>query len=413
MSTVIATDLTKLASPRHFISNNIKTKLLTTTDTNTLVDKDISSKIEIGNDSEKKPRVVINRDRYSEAKNFPLGWFAALKALDTPAKIAGEGMNIVMPYVQEYDNSIISTFLDSAQAAGVEVLLELRRSAIQTGDRAAVVEFVRRFKHHPAVFGWYLYDEPEVTKISPQILKQLYQTIKHEDSSRPVTMSFALEGRLRNIRQYREAADILMFNIYPGRVGVPEFGGFQKTRFYRYLNKRAARYASTREGFWPVLQGYGENSQGIPQFKRRLPTMAEERYMFYTSVLAGADGLFFWAHYRAQQSWIDSVLTPIVKEFADYTTTVKTQPLVDKVTANRSIIQTALYKNPVSNRYLLIAINHGAKKIETSFTVERSVYTKSVEVITEERYIRLSDKSDNRTFKDVFNPYEVHIYSMR
>ncbi|MHC5824774.1 MAG: hypothetical protein ACYT04_55260, partial [Nostoc sp.] len=77
--------------------------------------------------------------------------------------------------------------------------------------------------NHPSVYGWYLYDEPELktpTPLSPNLLKNIYQAIKKEDNSKPVALVF---NNVDIIESYSDAMDILMWDWYPCVEGVAEF----------------------------------------------------------------------------------------------------------------------------------------------------------------------------------------------
>lgn len=339
---------------------------------------------------------------------FPLGWYDGITYKRTAGKVAKEGINLLIPYTVEKDDETVTGYLDAAKVAGVKVILELRRSTVKAGDVIAVKQFVHKFKTHPSVFGWYLYDEPANNNISPNTLNQLYDAIKEEDPEKPVAIAFAW---YTNMVEYINAMDIFMFDYYPCYYGSPEFAGFGGNKFQEYLTK-AAYYGTKKDAFWFIMQGFGENNDGTPQIDRRLPTEAEARYMFYTSILAGADGLFFWAHYRSQQSWIDSVLTPIVQEFQEYIFDIKNGILSNQINVNRSEIQVALYQNSITSRYLLVAINHSQSSVNTIFQISEDIQANSVELRTKDGFQNLHLTSDN-TLYDLLPPYTVNIYEIR
>lgn len=372
---------------------------------------DISPGVQISKDSKIPGNITSKVVRTPLANDFPIGWYDTIGAKDTPAKVAVEGINILMPYVGEADNETITTYLDAAEKAGVKVLLELRRSIINNRDNVSVTKFVRTFKNHPAVFGWYLYDEPSVSKLSPQILKSAYDAIKVEDPKKPVAVTIP---HLWGIEKYLDAMDIFMWDQYPVTYGSSEFGGANWGNL-RYWFKRAASFAKGKDGFWFVMQGYGEKQDGTPQFTERLPTFDEEKYMLYSAVASGANGLFLWAHYRSQQSWIDSVVTPLVHEFHDYIPAIRAGAIVDKTKVDRSEIQAVLYREPTNRRYLLIAINHEKRKLNAKIKLKQlkqESIAQFARVLEENRYVKLSTEDNDTNFRDTFNSYEVHIYDI-
>lgn len=337
-------------------------------------------------------------------QEFPLGWIDRVERPQTPAKVAQEGINFLIPYTQSYDRPTIETYLNNARQNGIKVFLEPYREPVRNEDAAAVAEFVRTYKNHPAVAGWYLYDEPAANKVSPQTLEISYQAIKAEDPNHPIAIVFA-SSQTAKVPQYLNAMDIYMIDRYPLFYGKPEFDNLHN--FGQWM-QQAASYAGDKP-FWPVLQGYGEGEDGKPQYNRRLPTAAEERYMFYTAVLAGADGLLFYGHHLTQQSWIDSVLNPLIAEFRGFLPIVNAN-LVAKPLVNRADIQAVLYQVPSSERYLLIAVHHGKGQVNVTFNLESTNLTNlsNIKVVGQNKQVELQKNS----LIDSFDSYNVRIYEL-
>lgn len=346
------------------------------------------------------PKLTVKNAADLTQQDFPIGWFDRINRSQTPAKVAQEGINLLIPYTQKYEQQTIENYLDTARQNGVKVFLEPYREFIRTEDTAAIVEFVRTYKEHPAVAGWYTSDEPVLNEISPQTLEIAYQTIKAEDPNHPVAVIFAPKQGAK-VPEYWNALDIYGINRYPLFFGKPEFSNLGD--FGKWMQE-AASYAGDKV-FWPVIQGYGEQENGKPQYNRRLPTTAEERYMFYTAILAGADGLIFYGHHWTQQSWIDSVLTPIVNEFHDYLPIVHSDKANESLT-NQSQIQTVLYQNPSTQEYTLIAIHHGRGEVTPRIELPVSVSNNQVRVNGENKTLNLTQGA----FQDSFDSYEVRVY---
>lgn len=336
-----------------------------------------------------------------DLQEFPIGWIDRVERPQTPTTVSQEGINFLIPYTHSYQQPDIEAYLDAAQKNGIKVFLEPYRKSVKAEDVTAITDFVRTYKDNPAVAGWYTYDEPVLNKVSAETLEITYQAIKAEDPDHPVMVVFAPAQGAKSL-QYRNALDIYGINRYPLFFGKPEFNNLGD--FGKWMQK-AASYTGDKV-FLPVLQGYGEKENGEPQFNRRLPTAAEERYMFYTAVTAGADGLMFYGHHLTQQSWIDSVLTPIVKEFRDYLPLVRSNQVNETFLTNRSDIQTVLYQNPNTQQSLLIAIHHGRGKVTAKIEPQVLVSNNRVQVSGEDRSINLTQGA----FEDTFSDYEIHIY---
>lgn len=193
-------------------------------------------------------------------QGFPIGWIDRVEKPETPAKVANEGINILIPYTHSYQQETIETYLNAAQKNGIKVFLEPYRESVKTEDVAAITQFVKTYKQHPAVAGWFAYDEPAVNKVSPQTVEITYQAIKAEDPQHPVAVVFT-SSQIRKVPLYWGAMDIYMVDRYPLFYPKPEFNNLKD--FGKFMQE-AAYYAGNKP-FWPVLQGFGEQKDGKPK----------------------------------------------------------------------------------------------------------------------------------------------------
>jgi hypothetical protein len=343
--------------------------------------------------------LTLNRKR-----NLPffLGWYDNISHVDVSTQVFSKGIDLLIPYVGEADKVKIQAFLDASKKAGVKVLLEISRPLVESENILGVKDFIHTYKNHPSVYGWYLYDEPEIKKptpLSPDLLKKVYQAIKKEDKSKPVALVFA---DINKVEPYSDAMDILMWNRYPCEEGVAEF---QWASSYRKALYKIISIADVKnKKFWNVLQAYSNN-----KFKKRLPTKAEFRYMFYLSVIVGSDGLLFWIHYFSSDSWNESVLYPTIKEFRDYIPAIiRGEDLSNTVKINNSDIEVKLFHIPNSKKHLMITINHNSTK--TNFTVNLTQRLAGKIVSLNKKTI--SKLSSDPSFTTLLNPYEVRVYQI-
>ena len=369
-----------------------------------------STKLELDRDANTSPETMTNpigkNVSESLSSGFPLGWYDSINQLNTPSKIVNEGIDLVIPYTGKGNAEEVRAYLDRAAAAGIKVLVDIPRDSVRRGHTARITKFVKQLKNHPALFGWYLFDEPGFIGLSPNILQKFHQAIKQEDPRHPIAVAFA---KLHHVRNYFDSLDIVLYSNYPCMYNEPEFHNFQNSTFPT-LAREARFLAQSQKSFWFILQAFGEDKRGRPnKYRRRFPTAAEEKYMLYSAVLAHTDGLFFWTHYRSRQQWIDSVLTPLVRELQGYLPAIKTNALDNKLAIGDRKIQASLYRDPITQNLLLIAINHDAERVETSVKIKENTPAKSANVLTENRVVNLVD----RTLSDTFEPYEVHIYQIQ
>ncbi|MHC5821575.1 MAG: glycoside hydrolase family 2 TIM barrel-domain containing protein [Nostoc sp.] len=346
-----------------------------------------------------KKYLTLNRQR-----NLPffLGWYDNISNVDVPIKVSSQGIDLLMPYVEKENKVTIQAFLDASKKTPIKILLEIPRPLIESENISEVKDFIRTYKNHPSVYGWYLYDEPEIKKptpISPTLLKNVYKAIKEEDKSKPVALVF---GDIKKIEPYTDAMDILMWDRYPCEEGVAEF---QWVSSYREALYKVISLADVKnKKFWNVIQAYSEN-----QSHKRLPTKPELRYMFYLSILTGADGLLFWIHYMSSPSWNESVLYPAIKEFRNYIPTIiRGEDLTNPVQVNNSDIEVKLF--PILNtiKHLMIAINHNQTQINFTVKFPQSLAGKIV-TLNKKTITILSPEA---SFSTLLNPYEVRLYQI-
>ena len=346
-----------------------------------------------------KKYLTLNRKR---SLPFFLGWYDNINNIDVPIKVSSEGIDLLMPYVEKENKVKIQAFLDASKKAGVKVLVEISRPLIESENISGVKDFIRTYKNHPSVYGWYLYDEPEIKKptpISPDLLKKVYKAIKEEDKSKPVALVFA---DIKKIEPYTDAMDILMWDRYPCKEGVAEF---QWVSSYREALYKVISLADVKnKKFWNVVQAYSGN-----QTNYRLPTKLEFRYMFYLSVLTGADGLLFWIHYLSSRSWNESVLYPTIQEFRNYIPAIiRGEDLSNPVQVNNSDIEVKLFPILNTKKHLMIAVNQNQTQINFTVKLTQGLAGK---IVTFNKKI-ITKLSTEASFSTLLNPYEVRLYQI-
>ena len=150
---------------------------------------------------------------------------------------------------------------------------------------AHTVRVVSGVRDHPALLGWYLYDEPKAN-LMPR-LRERYKLIKELDPDHPCMIVLNTPIFANNTVS---ACDILGLDCYP----VPG-AGTEKTKpadlgSVSRVTRDAISLIRREKPFWFVPQAYPHE----PEFSR-FPTVREMSSMVWQAVAEGADGILFYA----------------------------------------------------------------------------------------------------------------------
>ncbi|MEM7623991.1 MAG: hypothetical protein AAF333_00020 [Planctomycetota bacterium] len=343
--------------------------------------------------------------------DFPLTWYASTTNADSePDDIRADGMTRAIAYNRSDRPEAAQRYLDAAAEHGVSVILDIGRDNLKNADTSGLIAYVQRFDGHPALKGWYVYDEPNLTHTSVQQADLAYRTIKAH-SELPVYGGLNANN-FKAQRDYARSHDRRLTFRYVLDLGDAEFEGFELDDKDRYSDERgwkdfvtfAARTARRDGKPWTmVLQANGQQADRRPL---RLPTEAEMRFMlFYPIVVHDAEGLMFWALYRTVladprpdeqyphdgRAWRRDVFRPLIAEFNDhFGDAVGAGPIEDGVTSdNRRNVFAKLYCDPDTQAvYLLVVNDHRRPQTATltlgqafadSFTAARPIGTDTEE----------------------------------
>lgn len=114
-------------------------------------------------------------------------------ATDAP-DIRSLNIDVVMNYYadNDYSSAWALAFMDICAANNLKALLRLghyTQKVMSGADYIALDAYITALKDHPAVYGWYAYDEPTNTFPTPQ-LKTVYDSIKAIDSVHPIVIVY-------------------------------------------------------------------------------------------------------------------------------------------------------------------------------------------------------------------------------
>lgn len=236
---------------------------------------------------------------YDPARSFfPLGLYHALAGRHAGrdhdlAPIAAAGFNVVHPWEGQTD---LSAFLDAARAAGLLVVPKIE-----------TLESARGIAGHPALLAWYVAEEPVLHAPAPDLaldrLPRVRDLTRELDALDPARAALVVEFTqiLPPWRdawiEWARAAPLHGVTAYP----IVEDVGIEARRarisFPRGIPETIALSRANNPGrpVWLFVQAFA-SPKLLPRQRWLMPTPEEMRAMAYAGIVAGATGLFFFAH---------------------------------------------------------------------------------------------------------------------
>ena len=222
----------------------------------------------------------------------------------------------------------------------------------------------------PSLIGWYLFDEPDRTAgMRHETIFQAYRALKLADPKRPVFLALVTGA---SISEYADACDEIWYDYYPIAHGSREFAPLRGQKYRKRLQQITDLIRSKHREPWLILQGYGEDRDGEPQYGRRLPTSGEMRYMLYTALLQRPSGILFWTHYRAREDWISRVLTPLVREVRRIVPDDLQAFDQPTISSSNGALQLSVIGSTAGGRFL-VAVYHGERTTRITMRSENEL----------------------------------------
>jgi hypothetical protein len=332
-----------------------------------------------------------------------LGWYSDLARIEDLGEIGKQGCNLVIPYsgALATDLEHVERYLDRARAENLRVMPEPPRDWIRREDWTSLRDWIDRWKDHPAVVGWYLFDEPELQRrpgreAGPDKLKRAYLSIKNADPKHPILVAFNREDAPQ---RYAGSMDHVMWDRYVCHRGTSEFQG--QGEWTKILDQVTDGARAAGLGFLPIVQAYGLDAGRKFQFGKRNPTYAEARYQVYACAVRDSIGVAYWCFYRADDE-VRGNLTRLTQELlAIGLPAIRHGKSMDPdFKCDHPAVR---YKSCPSGH--LMAVNGSAERLHVRFTLPAAIRPGTVEVLGEDRKVAVQGELVDR-----FEPFQVHVY---
>jgi hypothetical protein len=253
---------------------------------------------------------------------FPVGIYSA--TIESFGELKRAGFNCVQTY--STDPEYVGKFVEEAWWRGLKALIypgdsinrvnkfqisdfkfQIKRG-VTFSDR--ISKTVKRYKGNDAILAWYLVDEPDVSRIPGEAIREISRLIKGIDGKHPTALVI---GQGKAAKEYAGCTDITMVDWYP----IPHLplDTFSKnieetvsasialerlSRSSREKNNNATNASNAinaKNAVFAVIQAFDWNAYSKKARERHIgrnPTYEEMRCMTYLAIIHGVNGVFYY-----------------------------------------------------------------------------------------------------------------------
>jgi hypothetical protein len=321
---------------------------------------------------------------------FPFGFYCYSPVYPTlPEEEFVKGFNLISPYQKIAPETLNErkAYMDRCAELGMKVHFNLLsvsggggvgskiEGLTDSEKRERMIEEIKTFRDHPALLGWYISDEPNGKKVTPEQLVEIYKTVKENDPWHPVSIVFM--APFLTSKKYSEALDIVMADPYPipnNPVSVP--------------GEVAAELSAEFKGklpFWIIPQAFGGG-----ELWGREPTIQEIRSMTWQSIINGATGIQYFVrqglNYFPKSAATWSECGRMAVEVAELTPwLLSDEASVPVESTSKNILVSSRVHN---GKLMVMAVNKINEPVSTSFRI-KGLNASSAKVLFENRSIQV------------------------
>lgn len=358
-----------------------------------------------------KGEVRINKNLVTlvDGKKFlPYGWFSYKDEFDLARK---QGYNVYVDYNAYYkSDEKLKEWLDKNVKNSLKAIIypypkrkynnpEQWHKPLSTEEAEGIRSFVRKWKSHPAILGWYMADEPELRPALTARMSAIKKICEQEDPYHPCVL---LNDTLDGIHKYIDGGDVFNPDPYPlfiqGKYAakpIEKVGRFIEEIAIAGKHKKAA---------WITPQGFNYGDYG--RVNNRAPNFVELRNMQYQAIIAGATGFTWYTYYRAKP-YPDLIYgVEFLGREAKLLENVILSPQKRIVLkTGDKYIKAVYYKNIDGNDWIIV-VNNATKDKQLELNLPETAPPKWY-ILSEKRQV----SSNGKVLKDKLNLYDTNIYT--
>lgn len=258
---------------------------------------------------------------------YPIGWYhlGPVTSLETMRAMAESGSNTVLladiGTSPDRHYGFVQQDLDWAQQCGMKVVIGIWRSQTAGVDRNKPASYehlnwIHRFKGHPALLGWQLGDE-EAGNPSPDHVREIQDVahlLKQWDPNHQRWQVVSTGVPESQIISYMNGTDVYSLDFYQIFKTTAEFAG-SGSLLSAYTQHASIAASRPWAGNVNITQGLGPDRGDLALY--RFPTAAEYRWNVFSNLASvGARGTLNWVHFLGDAHYSNPQM---FKQFRDQT----------------------------------------------------------------------------------------------
>ena len=310
---------------------------------------------------------------------FPIGTYGA--PVDRYKMLKDAGYNFVVASADDLDEVLKAGLLAAVPVYG------------KTPEE--YYEFIKKYKDHPAVLCWMMYDEPGYNKADLLFIHDIYMAAFKADKVHP---SYLVITTPTVYKTFGQCCDVLAVDTYPITKGQINDVGANIEKAYKDLKASVPVWHCGQMFQWP---------------EQRRPTPQEHRFMSYYALMNGAKGML-WYTFKGygQDLPVDdpelwNAQKKFLKELHELSPVFLAPGLGGSVATGAENVKAVIKSSP-KGTYLFAANTSKTESCNTEIKAGRN-FSGMIEVYGENRKVKV----DKGIINDDFKPLDVHIYRLK
>jgi hypothetical protein len=346
--------------------------------------------------------LIVNKRQF-----FPFGFYCYSPIPATlPEEEIVNGFNMISPYQKIMPETLDErkAYMDRCAEIGMKVHYNLLSVSGGGGVGSKIeglsdeekhdrlLNEIKTFRDHPALLAWYISDEPNGYNIAPEILEDIYRSVKENDPWHPVSMVFM--APFISSRKYAGALDIVMADPYPVPVMPVSLVG--------NVSGRLKKEFSGKKPVWIAQQSFGGG-----ELWEREPTNQELRSMTWQSIIKGATGIQYFVrqgpNYFPKSTATWSECGKIAMEIAELTPWLLSDERTMPVTSNSKniLVSSRLH----DGQLIVMAVNKRNRPQSVDIRIQ-GINNSKARVLFENRSVRIQ----SGVITDQLSPFGSQVY---